>query len=181
MRLVSPHLSLRARLVLLVFLLFAAFALFFLLFFPARMDAQAEHWMLSRAQGIARLIASATEPALDFGDPIYGKRHLQTLESIPEAVFAQLLLEDGTALASWRPEYAPTEPLPDTEDVLIRGQEVITRVRIQTLGGQQGVLLVGFSLAELQRESRRTQQFSAGISALILGVGVLAAFGLGTL
>ncbi|WP_257458628.1 ATP-binding protein [Archangium lipolyticum] len=181
MNLIPRHLSLRARLISLVVLLITAFALFFLLFFPARMDDQARHLMLGRAMGLTRLLASATEPALDFGDPAYGKRHLETLDSIPEAVFALLLREDGTPLSTWHPERAPKEPLEARQGAFIHGQEVISRVDIHTRGGQQGTLLLGFSLAEMQRESRRNQQLAALISALIIGIGMLAASALGTL
>ncbi|MBN1204824.1 MAG: response regulator [Myxococcaceae bacterium] len=175
------HLSLRARLVLLVALLFAAFALFFLVFVPERMDAQAQHWALGRAKGIAQLLASATGPALDFGDALNGQSHLQALASTPEATFGLLLREDGTPLASWHPERAVAVPRGFPEGARILGQEVVARVNIQTRGGQQGALLLGFSLAELRRESQRTLQLAATVSALIFGFGVLAAFGLGTL
>ncbi|PTL80469.1 ATP-binding protein [Vitiosangium sp. GDMCC 1.1324] len=175
------HLSLRARLVSLVVLLFAAFSVFFLLFFPARMDDQARRWMLDRTLVIARLLASATEPALDFGDAANGQRHLETLASSPEALFGLLLREDGMPLAAWHPELAPSEPLDESQETFIRGQVVFARILIQTRGGQRGTLLLGFSLARLRQESLQTQQLAAGISTLILAIGVLAAFGLGTL
>jgi signal transduction histidine kinase/CheY-like chemotaxis protein len=174
------HLSLRARLVLLVALLFAAFALFFLLFFPARMDAQAQHWMLGRAMGIAQLLAGATEPALDFGDTLNGQRHLETLSSTPEATFGLLLREDGTPLASWHPERARSIPHDIPEGARILGQEVVARVNIQTRGGQHGALLLGFSLAEMQQERQGTLRLAAIVSSLIFGFGLLAAFGVGT-
>jgi len=180
-RMTLRHLSLRARLVLLVALLFAAFALFFLVFFPARMDAQAQHWMLGRAMGIAQLLASATEPALDFGDALNGQSHLEALRSTPEATFGLLLREDGTPLASWNPERAQALPRDVPEGARILGQEVVARVNILTRGGQQGALLLGFSLKEMRRESQRTLQLSATVSALIFGFGLLAAFGVGTL
>jgi signal transduction histidine kinase/CheY-like chemotaxis protein len=173
-------LSLRARLVLLVALLFAAFALFFLAFFPARMDAQAQHWMLSRAMGIAQLLAGATEPALDFGDGLNGQRHLETLSSTPEATFGLLLREDGTPLASWHPERAHLIPGELPEGARILGQEVVARVNIQTRGGQHGALLLGFSLAEMQKESQATLRLAVIVSALIFSFGLLAAFGVGT-
>ena len=175
------HLSLRARLVLLVALLFAAFALFFLAFFPARMDAQAQHWMLGRAMGMAQLLASATEPALDFGDALNGQSHLEALRSTPEATFGLLLREDGTPLASWNPERAQALPMDLPEGARILGQEVVARVNILTRGGQHGALLLGFSLAEMRRESQDTLRLAATVSALIFGFGLLAAFGLGTL
>jgi signal transduction histidine kinase/ActR/RegA family two-component response regulator len=174
------HLSLRARLVLLVALLFAAFALFFLAFFPARMDAQAQHWMLGRAMGIARLLAGATEPALDFGDALNGQRHLETLSSTPEATFGLLLREDGTALATWHPERAQSIPRDLPEGAWILGQEVVARVNLQTRGGQHGALLLGLSLAEMQQESQSTLRLAVLVSALIFGFGLLAAFGVGT-
>ncbi|WNG35228.1 response regulator [Archangium violaceum] len=180
MKLEPRHLTLRARLVILVVLLFAAFSVFFLLFFPARMNDLARRGMLERTLGIARLLASATEPALDFGDEANGQRHLETLASSPEAIFGLLLREDGTTLAAWHPERAPKQLLDDPQEAFIRGQEVFARVHIQTRGGQRGTLLLGFSLARLQKESRQTQQLAAGISALILASGVLAAFAVGT-
>ena len=175
------HFSLRTRLVLLVAVLFAAFALFFLAFFPARMDAQASRWMLSRAMGIAQLLASATEPALDFGDVINGQRHLETLASTPEAVYGLLLREDGTPLAAWHPERAPGLLPQAPEGARIHGEQVVARVNIHTRGDQRGALVVGFSLAELQRESQDTLRLAAAVSTLILAFGVLAAFGIGTL
>ena len=181
MKLDPRHLSLRARLVILVALLFAAFALFFLAFFPARMDAQARHWVLSRATGIAQLLASATEPALDFGDAANGQHHLEALASTPEATYGLLLREDGSTLAAWHPERAPARLTDIPEGAGIHGEAVVARVRIHTRGGQQGTLLVGFSLAELHADSQHTLRLAASISALIFAFGVLAAFGVGTL
>ncbi|OJH34462.1 ATP-binding protein [Cystobacter ferrugineus] len=173
--------SLRARLVTLVVLLFAAFSIFFLLFFPARMNEQAQRGMLERTLEIARLLASATEPALDFGDAANGQRHLETLSSSQEALFGLLLHEDGTPLAAWHPERVPKHVLEEPREAFILGNEVFARVSIHTRGGQRGTLLLGFNLARLQQESLRTQQLAAGISALILASGVLAAFVVGTL
>jgi len=180
MSLEPRHFSLRARLVILVALLFAAFALFFLAFFPARMDAQARHWVLSRAMGIAQLLASATEPALDFGDAANGQHHLETLASTPEATYGLLLREDGSPLAAWHPERAPARLADIAEGARIHGEQVVARVLIHTRGGQQGTLLVGFSLAELRQEGQHTLRLAAGISALIFAFGVLAAFAVGT-
>ncbi|HEX8705269.1 MAG TPA: CHASE sensor domain-containing protein, partial [Myxococcaceae bacterium] len=171
MSLDSHHFSLRTRLVLLVVLLFAAFALFLLAFFPARMDAQARRWVLSRAMGIAQLLASATEPALDFGDAIHGQRHLETLASTPEAIYGLLLREDGTPLASWHPERAPASFTESLEGARIHGDQVLARINIHTRGGQRGTLVVGFSLAELQQESRDTLRQAAAVSALIMAFG----------
>ncbi|MDY7225394.1 ATP-binding protein [Hyalangium rubrum] len=174
------NLSLRARLVLLVALLFAAFALFFLIFFPARMDEQARHWMLDRAMGVAQLLAGATEPALDFGDASNAQRHLETLRSTPDATFGLLLREDGTVLASWYAGHVRPIPRTIPEGAWILGQEAVSRVNIQTRGGQRGALLLGLSLAEVRRESQRTLRLAAIISAMIFGFGMLAAFGVGT-
>jgi len=181
MNLDPRHFSLRTRLVILVAVLFAAFALFFLAFFPARMDEQARRGVLSRAMGIAQLLASATEPALDFGDALNGQRHLETLASTPEAIYGVLLREDGTPLATWHPERAPTALAELAEGAGIHGEQVVARVNIHTRGGQQGTLWVGFSLAELRQESRHTLRLAAAISTLIFAFGVLAAFGIGTL
>jgi len=175
------HLSLRARLVGLVTLLVAAFACFFLLFFPSRMEAQAQRSMGRRGLDMARLLASATEPALDFGDAAYGQRLLGTLASSPEVLYGLLLREDGSTLAVWRPSHVPSIPLLGPEETWIHGHQLIARVPLHTRGGQKGTLVVGFSLAELEAERRRTLELTAIISALILGLGGLAAFGLGTL
>jgi signal transduction histidine kinase/ActR/RegA family two-component response regulator len=173
-------LSLRARLVLLVALLFAAFALFFLVFFPARMDAQARRGMIDQALGLARLLATATEPALDFGDALNGQSHLERLSSTPEATFGLLLREDGTPLASWRPENARAIPPGFPQGARIIGQEVLARVDIHTRGGQRGALLLGFSLEKMHQEREHTLRLAATVSALIFGFGLLAAFGVGT-
>jgi signal transduction histidine kinase/ActR/RegA family two-component response regulator len=181
MNLHPRHLSLRARLVGLVTLLVAAFACFFLVFFPSRMEAQARSSMGRRGLDMARLLASATEPALDFGDAVYAQRLLATLASSPEVLHGALLREDGSALAMWRPSQVPSIPLAGPEETWIHGQQLIARVPLQTRGGQRGTLVVGFSLAGLEAERRRTLELTAIISALILGLGGLAAFGLGTL
>jgi signal transduction histidine kinase/ActR/RegA family two-component response regulator len=175
------HLSLRTRLVGLVTLLVAVFAGFFLVFFPSRMEDQARRWMGRRALDTARLLASATEPALDFGDATHGQHQLATLASSSEALYGLLLREDGSALAVWHPEKVPAFPLEGPEGTSIQGQELLARVPILTRGGQRGTLVVGFSLAALEAERHHTLRLTALISALILGLGGLAAFGLGTL
>src|SRR5690242_10356406 len=94
--------SLRSRLVLIVALLLCGLCLPLLLALPSRMDGLSRRWVESRSVGIARLLAAAAAPALEFDDARGADFVLEKLGSSRDALWAVLLRDDGSRLASWR-------------------------------------------------------------------------------
>ena len=91
--------SLGRRLMLVVGLLLCALATPLLLLGPRRYEADARHWTENRAAGIARVLASASGPAVDFDDPVAAGRILADLRFAGNATWAALLRFDGSLLA----------------------------------------------------------------------------------
>lgn len=180
----SSSFSLRVKLLGLVAALIAAFSLFLLVFFPARMEAHSRSWVESRALGIATFLATALEGAVDFDDSLNAATTLAGLASTPEAVYAKVTRADGSILASWGDlaTVGAEGPLPSVEpSTRILDDHVHVRLPVTTRGASVGHLSVGFSLAELKQRRADTLRMVGASSLLVFLVGMIAAFGLGTL
>jgi signal transduction histidine kinase len=173
-------------------LLIAAIAVFMIVFFPARMEGQARRSANQRAIAIAKVMATAAGPAIEFDDDVNGLRLLGWLVATPEAVYGVLRRSDGTVLAAWHGERAPTEALiphaapvgggePATDDL----PEAVTRFRaavldvaapVRGMGGSAGTLQAGFSLDFLIAEKVAARRTVALATTAVLAVGLLACF-----
>jgi two-component system, NtrC family, sensor kinase len=173
--------SLRARLVLLVGILVGALSAPLLFLVPTRMEAISREWAESRSVGIARLLASASEPALDFDDHAAAQALLENLSSTRGATWAALLRGDGTVLARWRDPPAAIVPcLGGEPQVEYQGGLIAVRIPAPSRIGQGGTLALAFDLEELRTRAVETRRFLSGGAVLALLAGVSAAFGIGT-
>jgi signal transduction histidine kinase/CheY-like chemotaxis protein len=174
--------TLRARLVGLCGLLGAALSLALLVYLPAEMDAQSRRWVESRSLGIAHLLSTATEAALDFDDPVSAAASLASLDATRGAAYALLLRPDGSVLASWRaPDPSALPEIRGGDPVAFRGGLIHVRIPVMTRTGRTGSLRLGFDLHELEERRLEARKTVFGMSVVLVVIGLAGTFGIGTL
>jgi len=171
-----------ARLALLIGLLVCALAGPLLVLLPARMEALSRGWAESRSVAIARLLAAASEAALDFDDPVAAEALLSKLGSTRGAISAALLRADGSALARWRDSPAVSvadRPRPADRHVMY-GRDLITvQVPVEARSGKVGTLVLAFDLVELRTRMDEAYAWLATATAAMLLAGIAAALLIG--
>ena len=175
--------SLGVRLGLMMAVLLAAIAAFLIYFFPAELHSLLRQGMLERAEGIAQMLAAASEAAVDFDDATGARQQLEAISSLSDADYARLTRADGTTLAGLRGERMPAD-LPLRTKALVsleRASRVHVIVPVRTRGGRAGVLAVGFTLDALERQRARASLRVAVAAAAVLAFGLLASLFLGKL
>ncbi len=153
-------------------------ALLLAVYLPDRIDQQSRHWVESRSLGIAVVLAKACEAPLDFEDGEAAQRALSGLAVSRGARWALLVRPGGSTLAAWGPAPEAAESGPPGVDSSLGGIRV--RVPVVARGGT-GALLVAFGPEELEERRREARTTVFGASALVLVVGLLAAWAVGTL
>lgn len=172
------NLSLRVRMVLVFAVLITVVAVLTIAFFPSRMAQQAEASAELRASTMARVMATALAPALEFDDTDYATRILGWLAATPDARFAVIVGDHDNRFAAWRPEYVPTE-LPGAT-IAVRDDVLVTRAPITGRGGGHGMLYVGLSRAQMLHDRDVARRTVVTASLIVLGVTLLACILLAT-
>lgn len=178
MSLALRNVSLRTKLAALVAVLFVGVALFLSAFFPARMETLARGWAERRAVGMAVVLASAVTPGFEFEDEANVSGQLQGLSAAPEVLYAAVHRADGTTLATFHPEDMPERAIvtPKEPTVVIEGDSLYVVAPVVPRVGSPGTLLVGMSLAELEREKAQNRLIVAVVSAGLFSIGLVVAF-----
>ena len=173
--------SLRVKLTALmacVALVLTGAATFLVVFFPARMDALATRGAQSRAAGVASMLATAVMPGLDFDDASSMAEALGGLKDVQGAVYGLVQNKTGSVAASWKPEMAPewaTKKRPDSKemhDFWIADTQLHVSHPFVSKGGNSGVLVLGFSLEELQADKAHNRIIGTAVAGGILLVGL---------
>jgi methyl-accepting chemotaxis protein len=174
--------SLRVKLVALVTALLVAVTLFNSIFFPSRVDHALRQGVERRATGMADVLSAAVAPGLEFDDPANVKDLLEQLRSAEGVAYAAVRRGDGSLFAAWQKERMPELGLgPGLAQLVIeRGDVLHVITPVQGKAGARGSLWIGFSLLELEQEKRHNRAVALAVAAVILGVGLLASFGLGS-
>ena len=167
--------SLGFRMVALFGVLLAAIAGFMVVFFPARMEAQAERSTRIRARALAQVMASAIAPAVEFDDADNAGQILDYLDATPDATFAVVFDAAGKRLAS-RHDGAVPLGLPAfvtaVSDQFHEGTLVVS-APVVGRGGGGGTLHLGFSLHDLRDTRDAARRGVALASGLVLAFGLL--------
>jgi signal transduction histidine kinase/CheY-like chemotaxis protein len=144
------------------------------------MESVSRRWIESRSVGIAKLVAAATAPALEFDDAVAAAAMLDNLASTRGAAWAVLLRADGSTLARWRDP--PAGGYRTGEEGIDYGAGVVVaRVHVAGRTARIGRLAIGFDLAELQARRVETLRWLAMASAVVLVMGVAGAWLIGTI
>jgi signal transduction histidine kinase len=170
-----PRLSLNARLLLVLVaipMLVTAPMVFVL---QQRLERQSRAWVESRSLGVARLLAIAAGPSVDFDDEASAAIALRQLEAVSGASYAALHRADWSVLAAWREDRSPPHwrELASAR-VMFDAALVHVSVPVASRVGPPATLKVGFDLKELaQRQAEvRWLTIVAGIFLFLLAAMV---------
>jgi signal transduction histidine kinase/CheY-like chemotaxis protein len=158
-----------------------AFALFFLTVYTARMQDQSLQAAAGRAEGIARMLAAAVAPAVDFSDAVSAAQDLERLAGVPGAVHAEVRARDGGLLARWNAPGSTISARRVASGVSVDAERLYVSVPVPTRAGDAGTLVATFTLDQLKQERWQTLRFAVVVSLVVLLCGLLAAFAIGTL
>jgi signal transduction histidine kinase/ActR/RegA family two-component response regulator len=107
------------------------------------------------------------------------KEQLVQLEKIQDARFAALLRKDGSMIAGWNLQNAPTR-LSGLEGVVDQSDGLIRTIELQSPYGTKGYLVVGFGEDGFKNRLNTIQYSSVAISYLILVLGLFAGWKAGS-
>lgn len=164
-----------------VVLVLTAAASFLVVFFPARMDALATRWAQSRAAGVASMLSTAVMPGLDFDDAAGISEALGGLRDVQGATYGVVQNKAGSIIASWKLDNAPDwakQKRPETNamhDFWIADTQLHVSHAFTSKGGNSGVLVLGFSLEELQADKAHNRIIGGVVAVGILVVGLALA------
>jgi methyl-accepting chemotaxis protein len=179
--------SFRSHLVALGAAVLALASLFLFWFFPARMQQAAVEGAEQRATALSAVMASAVAPGLEFDDARMVGDLLAGLQSAGDVRYAAVWKADGAALATWGPGGKAPEGLRAPEGgapagSLLRheGDTLHVLQPVVAVGGERGVLGVGFSLERVARARSAAVGSAALALGLVFAAGLAALFGAGT-
>jgi methyl-accepting chemotaxis protein len=175
--------SLRWKLVGLIAALLAIVVLFVYAYFPRRMEQFSRQWSERRAIGMATLLSGAAAPGVEFDDPASVTELLAGLAATPEVLYATVNRPNGTVLATYHGERAPTDPpvVKNGPAVTYGNKEVRVDAPIHGKGGASGMLRLGFSLQDVDEEAQAHREAVAAVAAVVFFVGLGLAFLIGTI
>jgi PAS domain-containing protein len=146
-------------------------------FFVVRLDLAADEALERRAASNAAAVARGVAASFEYEDAGEVDRHLESLAELPDLHYAAVLTADGRVFGAHRPEHRPEVIARPRDGARLRwAQDVLHVVApIQTRGGREGTLAMGFSLAELRSERRTTMLVvGAAVGMVLAGGGFVA-------
>jgi diguanylate cyclase (GGDEF)-like protein/PAS domain S-box-containing protein len=195
--------SIRTKLALVMALILAAISIAIFIYLPSRLKVEASNALMQKAGALGEATAVTLAPALEESDRPAVAEALTTVRRNPDLVF--LIVEDaaGKRFTSFSDLIAddvhfkdvPTRPIsegsilyphPDSRfresrgGLTASGEIFVTQTPISWLGKRVGTLYLGFSMAHVEDDIRRSRATIALITVLAFGVGVVLVFALST-
>jgi methyl-accepting chemotaxis protein len=158
-------------------------SLFLWLYFPARMESFSKRWIERRGVGMAIVLSNAVSSGVEFDDANAVKEMLNGLSSAPEVLYGVVRRANGTVLAAFHGESAPTSVVTagSAPTIVYDGDQMRVDAPIHARAGGSGSLSIGFALDELKHE-RRAQDVAVGwVSLVVFVFGLAVSFFVGTL
>ncbi|MCK6569800.1 ATP-binding protein [Myxococcota bacterium] len=146
-------------------------------FFVVRLDLAADEALERRAASNAAAVARGVAASFEYEDAGEVDRHLESLAELPDLHYAAVLTADGRVFGAHRPEHRPEVIARPRDGARLRWAPDVLHVvaPIQTRGGREGTLAMGFSLAELRSERRTTMLVvGAAVGMVLAGGGFVA-------
>ncbi len=160
-------------------------ALFISIYFPLQQQATFREALQQRAVLLARLVAHGTEAGLNFGDKAAVDQVLQGLEDVGDVSFAFVTDAKGAVFSEYRGDVGKaylgrTVSAEKTSSVRLEEDDsnLVVSIAVEASGEPIGRVILGASLLDLQRQTRRSIVISAliGLGILALGAVSFAAF-----
>jgi signal transduction histidine kinase len=145
------------------------------------LSAQTEELLKERATSLATVMATLVSAAIEFENPDAASERLSALGESPDASYAAIYASDGSVIARWGAvPPSPVVSFPVTAPTT-RDDSNFLHVAVPVGHTQQTTLVVAFSRAEQQRQTRAILRAALSTSALLLplmiALGVLVATG----
>ena len=173
--------GIRDKLVLAFAGLLTVIAVFVFLFFPTRLERQAFDATVTRASAIANMAAYSLAAGLMFEDQAAVAEVVEGASRSPDVAFMAVWHRQGQLMASRGEGVPATRPTAPAEGVVTPdGQTLVTITNVSSGSIEVGTLALGISLAPLHAEVLHARRVGAMVGLLILGIGVLAIFGIST-
>ena len=176
-------LPIKWKLVLTISLLVGTIALFVSLYFPAQQERIAVRGLESKAINVAKMMAYISSTAVEFADVASIQRLFSAVENDPDFIYAQVLLTDGSTLASHSPKgrLGPSiGDIPESTTIFLEDGMLNVASPIVSLDRQViGMMQIGLSLADIQSEVALSIWATRLVGLGIMALGLLVAFGVG--
>lgn len=175
----STRSTLQGKLAIGITTLIGLISLFIFLFFPARLERQAERASLDKATSIAETMAYAVSPALVFADLPTLDEYLGEAGQIEDLMYVVVLDASGDVVGALNRERAERFGLTGDESP-ISEREMLLRATSPVIhqGAVIGHLHLGLSLSALRQEVRASRASIALVSLVIFVLGLLGAISL---
>jgi two-component system cell cycle sensor histidine kinase/response regulator CckA len=147
-------------------------------FFVARLDLAADEALERRAASNAAAVARGVAASFEYEDAGEVDRHLESLALLPDLDYAAVLTADGRVFGAHRPERRPQIIARPRDGARLHWSSDVLHVvaPIQTPGGREGTLAMGFSLVELRGERRTTMLVVGTAVGMVLAGGGMVAW-----
>lgn len=176
--------TIRGKLAILVACLIAAISLFISIYFPYRLEQQAVGAVAAKAQSMADVAAFSISSALFFEDLSNMEHVLGGARQDPELLYAVVIDQSGHVVAAFNQDQADRVDFGETKSgsgLSPGGQAYNVQAPILKGSSQIGRLCLGMSLRNVNARVADTRRTVALISTVIFVLGMIAAFGIGTL
>jgi methyl-accepting chemotaxis protein len=184
LRTIRLRMSLRGQLVAVLSGVVAILVFFLMSFFPGQMSALSQDWVRRRATGMSTVLAKATTPGVEFDDANNIAELLNEMSTTPGVMYAAMERGDGSTLAKWYHDPSTVIPAQNArpqEPTFELNGLLHVQTPIATKGGARAILLMGFSLQELEEENRKNVVAVTVFCAFVLILGVSLSFVMGTM
>jgi PAS domain S-box-containing protein len=176
--------TVRTKLALGVTLLLGCISFFIYVYFPGRLEQQAESALVNKAESIADAMAYAVSPALLFDDRETVQGYLNDAGHNEDLVYIVVLDNAGDIFAGIRKDRAGSLVHLASAATIRRARDdaVLSTVSPIRSGSEQvGRLYLGVSTEPLQRQVSESRYMTALISVIIFIAGLLGTFAISTL
>jgi signal transduction histidine kinase len=146
------------------------------LLFPRLIGELSARGAEARALGIAAILSTSCEAAIDFDDRAGGDRQLETLDAVGDVDWARLWRSDGRPLAEFRAPEPGRMPAPPPSPRIEHDSSGLTVLApVRSPSGRSGLLEIRLRLDDLRETGRHVLRRVALVSALVLLLGLAAA------
>lgn len=154
-------------------------AVFIMLYFPAKLEQQAEHALAEKAHSIATMTAMSVGTALLFEDQYTVEEALSAAKQNQDLAYIVVVHDDGRILAAYNQSVAVRADYTklDKGDHESTGEEFFcTAALIVDHGRTTGRVYLGLSLAGLHEATSQNRATSSIVAVIVFLVGVAVAF-----
>jgi PAS domain S-box-containing protein len=182
-RRIFSSLSIRGKLFFVLSSWIVLISLFILGYFPSRLKSRSLDAYVDKVKSITEMVSYAVAPAMFFDDMTGIDEVLRTAQQNTDLVSIRLRNLEGKVIRSFERPLLPALAMPTAPGLWIMEREGLIHTLRPVVQGEKeiGWIDLRFSIKEIQKGIRRSQQTIALISLIFLSGGFLFAFAISTL